>query len=162
MSKFVLCPTFALFFSPLRACARKQDSMKTIAQNQKYELIYESAKNRLFFVARGHWDMQTAQNYHNDFRKALRYTQKNYTIVADMRLMQAFPAEVQRIVVQAQASVVRNELLAMVYVAPPGNIVCELQLETMARRAGISHYSFPSPGDAERWLDEEMLALQYV
>ncbi|MDX5346627.1 MAG: hypothetical protein LPK19_05220 [Hymenobacteraceae bacterium] len=133
--------------------------MITIAQNPHYSLLYDFSKNRLYFKMSGYWRRpEEVPNYLQDWRKALKETKPNFTLLADVSDMVTHPAALRKLHEEAIALCQLAQVKQIAEVTPRDRIAV-LQITAMAQEMKAKFNSFEDRRDAERWLNSEDVAV---
>jgi len=128
-------------------------------KNERYEMRYNRAKNRVYFKIVGFWSRpEVVPNYVQDWKRLLTDVKPGYTILTDATEMAAPPDEVVKHVhVPAQQVVMKAGVSKIAEVV--SRPVTQLSVQRMARESGMASYKreFNDRVEAEKWLDEAVV-----
>ena len=128
------------------------DSIK-ITDNPAYRLDVAPARNRAYLTIIGFWrSPEAVPNYLSDWKKALSYLQKGFTLLTDASQMKTHPQEVRKLHEQAQGLVLKAGVWKVAEVVKDD--VAEMQMDSVAKTTQFPKKSFKSREEAEAWLDE--------
>ena len=127
--------------------------MKTIASNQYYTMVADTAKNRGYLTIVGYWPNRAAvANYIDDLKKFTKEFTRGWTVVTDVTQVKPPPAEVGALHAEAQKVIMAAGLskTAEIYGA---DIIAKMALDKSSKDSGMNKKVFSNKADAEAWLD---------
>lgn len=132
-----------------------ENSYEKIAQNAYYEMVVDKAKNRVYFTILGYWKNKTAvEALLSDWKKAVSFTQPNFTVLTDMRTMLTHPQELNELHLAAQQFVIDSGVKQVANVMPTDKIA-HLQLNSFTSNSGLPFRNFDTIDEAETWLNQQ-------
>ncbi|SFQ79172.1 hypothetical protein [Hymenobacter arizonensis] len=130
--------------------------MITLVKNQYYELAYSAAKNRIYCTLIGYWrSADLVPTYVADWEKAVRLTQRGFTVLADNREMKTHPATVKALHAQVADTLPRAGMSYLAEVVAIDKIAV-LQVSGITQQAGVGHIRVESLPLGEQILDQLM------
>ena len=126
--------------------------MKTIADNDFYRIEVSEAKNRMYLTYRGSWMREKdVAAFGEDHKRAFTCLQKGFTVLVDVRPMEAMLLTDYVEKVQRQAIAAGIKKAARVY---DTESFIKLQSDRINVKTGIASRAFYDMESAEAWLDE--------
>ncbi|WP_162054056.1 hypothetical protein [Pontibacter pamirensis] len=131
------------------------ESKIVVAQNQCYELLYDSVKNRIYFIIKGFWkNKEAVPHYLDDIQKALKLAKPGFNLLSDLRTMITHPQRLCRLHIEAQ-TLLRKAGLVRVASVEPVDRIATLQLKEIMSESQLPLRCFTSCKEAEAWLSNE-------
>ena len=125
-----------------------------VAQNHCYELLYDSMKNRIYFIIKGFWkNKEAVPHYLNDIQKALKLAKPGFSLLSDLRTMITHPQRLCRMHIEAQTLLRKAGLVRAASVEPVDRIAT-LQLQEIMTKSQVPLKRFSSCQEAEAWLSK--------
>ena len=132
---------------------------KQIASNQNFTIKVNTQKNRMYATFNGFWgDEKIIDDYIENMKTALTSLQRNFTLVADLRMFKTLPKELvdkQKQSMQVLASAGIFKVAEIV----PQSVIASMQLDQSASESNMPNRQFADVPSGERWLDMEIAAL---
>lgn len=126
-----------------------------VAQNQCYELLYDSIKNRIYFIIKGFWkNKEAVPHYLNDMQKALKLVRPGFSLLSDLRTMITHPQRLCNLHIEAQ-TMLREAGLGRVASVEPVDRIATLQLKEIMSKSQLPLRRFTSCKEAEVWLSKQ-------
>lgn len=126
-----------------------------VAQNQYYELLYDSMKNRIYFIIKGFWkNKEAVPHYIKDMQKALKLAQPGFSLLSDLRTMITHPQRLCTLHIEAQ-TLLREAGLVKVASVEPVDRIATLQLKEIMTKSQLPLRCFRTCQEAEAWLSAE-------
>ncbi|RDV14374.1 hypothetical protein DXT99_14715 [Pontibacter diazotrophicus] len=123
-----------------------------VAQNQCYELLYDSVKNRIYFIVKGFWkNKEAVPHYLKDIEKALKLAKPGFSLLSDLRTMITHPQRLCSMHIEAQ-TLLRKAGLNRVASVEPLDRIATLQLKEIMAKSELPLKRFTSCQEAETWL----------
>lgn len=123
-----------------------------VAENKHYLIEADTSLNRVYLTIFGFWrNPQFVPDYLKDWKKALSYMKKGFTLLTDAREMKIHPPEVQTLHEQAQELLIKGGVLKVAEIL--ANIFTEVQLNALAKTTNFPKQNFNSIEAAEFWLN---------
>ncbi|MBN1848538.1 MAG: hypothetical protein JW932_08125 [Deltaproteobacteria bacterium] len=127
--------------------------MKQIADNNFYSIAVDEGKNRMYLAVKGFWkDAGQVSEYLNDFKKALKFVSKGYSVVSDLTDMKTPSQEIGSLHVEAQQLLVNAGLKKTAEIHPASTIT-QISLKRFSEESGMKKGLFRTKEEAEQWLD---------
>lgn len=135
--------------------------MKTeIAKNQNYEIYVNEDKNRVYIKVIGKWmNKDKVMDFFPDWKKAVSFMKPNFTIFADIRLMEVMSKEVEILHQEIQVYLVEQGLLLTAQLAS-ANDIADYQIHRTTQRAKHPIAKFATREEAENYLDQTVATVK--
>ncbi len=131
--------------------------MKTIAQNDYYAILVNTAKNRLYLTLTGFWKSRSVvPNYIEDMKKATQELSKGYTVLADVTQMKPPPKDVVNVHMEAQTVAIAAGLSTTAEIVSQ-DVITQMSINRFSKESGMSKGTFDNTEEAEVWLDEHTI-----
>ncbi|WP_375562141.1 hypothetical protein ACE193_06210 [Bernardetia sp. OM2101] len=130
--------------------------MKTeINLTECYSLSVDYSKNRIYYThLKPKWQNDDMiEQFRLDWIKAIDSLQKNFTVLADLKLMQPMPNKFQKVMEELQKYQLENGFLYSASVMSEDDIAL-LQVQRTVERTELSVKHFKTEKQAEDFLDE--------
>lgn len=129
---------------------------KQIVSNQNFTIKVNDQKNRLYATFYGFWNEEKIMDdYMANLKKALTHLNRNFTLVADLRLFRTLPKEL----VNKQKKSMEILAAAGIYKVAevlPESVIASIQLKQSATETNMPNKQFSEILSAEKWLDSEV------
>jgi 3-deoxy-D-manno-octulosonic acid (KDO) 8-phosphate synthase len=126
--------------------------MKEIASTEFYSILIDTGKNRMFLTYKGSWmKHDDVPDFVNDHARAMERLSRGFTVLADVRPMQAML--ITDVIEKVQKDSIQAGIrkAARVYDRPT---FIRRQADQIRQKTGLKAMVFDSVADAEAWLDE--------
>lgn len=132
-----------------------KESKIVVAYNESYELLYDSVKNRIYFIIKGFWkNKEAVPNYLKDMQEALKLAKPGFSLLSDLRTMITHPQRLCNLHVEAQ-TLLKSAGLVKVASVEPVDHIATLQLKEIMSKSKLPLRRFTSCKEAEEWLSKE-------
>lgn len=129
----------------------------SIAQTPQYEISVDKAKNRVYLRIIGFWrSPEVVPEYINDWKRAVAVVDKGFTLLTDATEMKIHPGAVRELHGQAQALIISKGVKKVAELQADKS--SEIQLNGVSKETQMPKKNFTSKKEAEKWLDELILA----
>lgn len=128
--------------------------MVKIADNPLYGIYVDSAKNRIYYRASGFWEsVASVPDYLKHIEQTLEHVKPGFSMLVDIRQLEAHPKEVENLRKKAQQMAVKAGLKKSATVVPYDKI-SGTQFGFMTSDTGFPAGNFETRQQAENWLDK--------
>ncbi|WP_439880861.1 hypothetical protein ACSX1A_17110 [Pontibacter sp. MBLB2868] len=125
-----------------------------VASTNCYELIYDSAKNRIYFTLTGYWKSKNSvPAYLSDWQKALALTRSGFSVLSDLRTMITHPPSINNLHIEVQKLIGEGGVVRVARLDPI-DLIAKLQVEQIYGQSSLPLLTFATPDDAEEWLNK--------
>ncbi|MBC8110205.1 MAG: hypothetical protein H7Y04_04005 [Verrucomicrobia bacterium] len=129
--------------------------------NNYYKFSYKPEINRLYIAIKGFWrTKEDVSGYVEDLGKILLLTEKNFTLLTDLREMKTSPKEIEEIHLAAQKELLKFGLRQTAEVVESSLV--QSQTHRYSKNSEMPLEQFDSIEKAEAFLDEIALNITVV
>ncbi|MCV9386538.1 hypothetical protein [Reichenbachiella ulvae] len=125
--------------------------MKTVANNDRYELKVDESINRMYITIKGYWRIK--DNYLEDLEEACKLMKPKFKIHVDLTTMTAPPAKVGVVHEEAQKMLMKYGL-AQTAEVHNDSALTRLAVNRYSENSGMTKQVFSSHEEAKKWLDQ--------
>lgn len=127
--------------------------MITIADNDKYTLKVDIAKNQAYLDIYGFWrSPEAVPNYLDDWKKATSKLRSGFTLLTDATQMAIHPGAVRDLHQSAQKHIINTGVKKVAELQLEK--VSKVQLDGVSRDSGMPKKNFNDKEEALKWLDQ--------
>lgn len=131
-------------------------AVKTIANTNYYKILFDEAKNRIYYTVKGYWpNVEIVPNYLNDIQKVLDFVQPHFTMVVHVEDLEAHPDDVEELRKKAQVMAVKAGMYKAAEIVPR-DMVSDIQFDMMTETTKFEVIKVGNRRDADKWLDKQV------
>ena len=133
--------------------------MKVIEENKYYKVSVDVSKNRIYIDVKGFWpSIKAVPIFIDRVKESIAMVKRSFTMVVDARTMVTAPAEVNNIHKTVQELVTAAGLFQAAEIVPQ-DVIAKLQTDALAKNTSIPKGMFVTVEEGEKWLKEELQAV---